>query len=100
MPAKPADLRRAILDQARRGSAAKDAPAQTPDDAASGQAPRATQPGRVGKVSVTGYFSPEVRRQLKRLAADADTTVQALLAEALNDLFAKRGVAEIADAET
>ena len=55
--------------------------------------------GRVGKVAVTGYFAPEVRRQLKRLAADADSTVQALLGEALNDLFAKHGVAEIAESD-
>ena len=48
---------------------------------------------------MTGYFAPEVRRQLKRLAADADSTVQALLGEALNDLFAKHGVAEIAESE-
>ena len=46
---------------------------------------------------MTGYFAPEVRRQLKRL--DADSTVQALLAEALNDLFAKHGVAEIAESD-
>ena len=99
MPAKPADLRRAILDQAGRGSAGKRARTALPDAAAVPAQPR-TQPGRVGKVSVTGYFSPEVRRQLKRLAADADTTVQALLAEALNDLFAKHGLAEIADADS
>ena len=99
MPAKPADLRRAILDQAGRG-AANNRPRATPagDDAAERPA-RAVQPGRVGKVSVAGYFAPEVRRQLRRLAADADTTIQALLGEALNDLFAKHGVAEIADAD-
>ena len=50
-------------------------------------------------MSITGYFAPEVRRQLKRLAVDADTTVQALLAEALNDLFAKRGLPEIAESD-
>ena len=97
MPAKSADLRRAILDQAGRGSADKHPRAAAPKDAASVPAARAAQPGRVGKVSVTGHFSPEVRRQLKRLAADADTTVQALLGEALNDLFAKHGLAEIAE---
>ena len=103
MPAKSADLRRAILDQAGRGSADKRARAATPADTAPDAAPdparRAAQPGRVGKVSVTGYFAPEVRRQLKRLAAEADTTVQALLGEALNDLFAKHGLAEIADSD-
>ena len=48
---------------------------------------------------MTGHFAPEVRRQLKRLAADADTTVQALLGEALNDLFAKHGLPELAESD-
>ena len=99
MAGKPADLRRAILDQAGRGSAGKGAARKSPPEDAAAPAPRTLQPGRVGKVSVAGYFAPEVRRQLRRLAADADTTIQALLAEALNDLFAKRGAPEIADAD-
>ncbi len=99
MPARPADLRRAILDQAGRGSAGKRTRAAPAEEAEPGPNRRASQPGRAGKVSVTGYFAPPVRRQLKRLAADSDTTVQALLAEALNDLFAKHGVAEIADSD-
>ena len=99
MPSKSADLRRAILDQAGRGSAGERARAATPADAVPDPA-RKAQPGRVGKVSVTGYFEPEVRRQLRRLAADADTTIQALLGEALNNLFAKHGLTEIADADS
>ena len=99
MPAKSADLRRAILDQAGGNPAAKRRRARSPDDAAPEPAARAVQPGRAGKVAVTAYFAPEVRRQLKRLAADADSTVQALLGEALNDLFAKHGVAEIAESD-
>ena len=99
MPAKSADLRRAILDQAGGNPAAKRRRAGPPDDSAPEPAARTVQPGRAGKVAVTGYFAPEVRRQLKRLAADADTTVQALLGEALNDLFAKHGVAEIAESD-
>ena len=96
MPGKPADLRRAILDQAGRGNAAVRTPVASEDDAAAASARHRTQPGRVGKISVTGYYGPEVRRQLRRLAADGDTTIQALLGEALNDLFAKHGLPEIA----
>ena len=44
--------------------------------------------------------SPEVRRQIRWLATDAETTIQALLGEAFNDLFAKHGLAEIADADS
>ena len=46
-------------------------------------------PSRRGKKAVTGHFDPVVSRQLKQIALDHDTTVQALLAEALNDLFEK-----------
>ena len=98
MPGKPADLRRAILDQADRRTAPRtsEAPAK---HAATAPGRRATQPSRAGRISVTGYFAPEVRRQLRRLAADGDSTIQALLGEALNDLFAKHGLPEIADAD-
>ena len=98
MPAKRADLRQAILDQAGRGAADKRSAA--PEEDASGRATPRARPGRAGKVSITGYFAPAVRRQLKRLAVDADTTVQALLGEALNDLFAKRGLPEIAESDS
>lgn len=45
---------------------------------------------------VSGHFALEVSRQLKMIAAEEDSTVQALLREALNDLFIKRGKAPIA----
>jgi hypothetical protein len=46
-------------------------------------------PSRQGKKAITGFFDPAVSRQLKQLALDEDRTVQALLTEALNDLFIK-----------
>lgn len=52
--------------------------------------------GRVGKKAIQGYFDPAVGKQLNQLALDEDTTVQALLAEALDDLFNKRGKPPIA----
>ena len=98
MPGKPPDLRRALLEQAGRGAAPRTA-VPPKEDAATASGGGVRQPGRVGKISVTGYFAPAVRRQLRRLAADGDTTIQALLGEALNDLFAKHGLPEIADAD-
>ena len=98
--ANPTDLRRAILDQASRGDP-KRGPAveeSAPRDTAAGSR-GAAQARRAGKASVTGYFAPEVRRQLRRLAADNDTAIQALLGEALNDLFAKRGLPENVERE-
>lgn len=53
-------------------------------------------PARVGKRQVAAFFAPEVGRSLKVLAAEGDTTVQALMTEALNDLFAKHGKPPIA----
>lgn len=53
-------------------------------------------PSRAGKKIVSGHFDPAVTRQLKQLALDRETTVQGILSEALNDLFAKYGKQKIA----
>jgi hypothetical protein len=53
-------------------------------------------PSREGKRQIAAFFAPEVGRALKGLAANEDSTVQALMREALNDLFAKRGKPPIA----
>jgi hypothetical protein len=52
--------------------------------------------GRAGKSNVTGYFPPAVKKQLRLLSAEHDKTIQRLLGEALNDLFAKYGKPELA----
>lgn len=46
---------------------------------------------REGKKAVVGYFSPSVNRALRSVAADEDTTVQALLGEAIDLLMRARG---------
>ncbi len=53
-------------------------------------------PSRAGKKVVAGHFDPAVIRQLKMLAIDHDSSIQALLAEALNDLFEKHSMKPIA----
>lgn len=53
-------------------------------------------PSRQGKKAITGFFDPVVSRQLKQIGLEEDKTVQALLAEALNDLFEKYGKNPIA----
>lgn len=53
-------------------------------------------PSRKGKKAIAGHFDPAVSKQLKQLALEQDTTVQALMAEALNDLFEKYGKKAIA----
>ena len=64
----------------------------------------AARPGgagsRTGRVLVGGHFASEVQRALRILAAEEGTTVQALLAEGINTVFAKRGKPEIAGLPT
>jgi hypothetical protein len=55
---------------------------------------------RVGKKIVSGYFAPIVPRTLKALALERDTTVQVLLAQAINDLFEKHGKQRLASEKT
>jgi anti-sigma factor RsiW len=56
----------------------------------------ASQPSRIGKINVTGYFPPEVKASLRLVQARHGGTLQDILAEALNDLFVKYGVPETA----
>jgi len=54
-------------------------------------------PSRTGRVLVGAHFAPEVQTALKIIAAEERTTMQALLAEAINAVFAKRHKPEIAE---
>ena len=49
-----------------------------------------------GIVTIAAHFPEPVRRQLRIIAAQEGRTSQALLGEALNDLFRKRGQLPIA----
>ena len=102
MTRKVADLRHAM--QASAKSASRHV--QTPDETNPSTERPATypenphyRPGRAKMVNVTGYFPPAVKKQLKIMAAEGETTIQRRLAEALNDLFAKYGKPEIAPVE-
>lgn len=57
---------------------------------------RAVAPSRAGKKPITGFFDPEVSRQIKKVALDKDKTMQDLLQEAINDLFRKYDLPPIA----
>ena len=80
---------------AKKGSLTKalQTAAQKPAPAEPGTA---MPPSRQGKRAVCGFFDPAVSRQLKQIALDEDASVQALLTEALNELFTKRGRPPIA----
>ena len=49
-----------------------------------------TGPHADGRKLIGGHFDPKVAKQLKLLAVEGDTTVQALLEEALDLLLVRR----------
>jgi Antitoxin-like ribbon-helix-helix len=55
-----------------------------------------TRPSRDGTRLIAGHFTPAVAKQIKLLAVEEDTTVQALLEQALDLLFVNKGKGKIA----
>jgi hypothetical protein len=51
---------------------------------------------REGKRVATVYLEKEALRQLQKLAFDEETTIQVLLTEGVNSVFAARGLSRIA----
>lgn len=71
-------------------------PAASAELAAPAAAPvRVVQPGRAGLKMIGGHFPPEVSKQLRMLAAEEGTTVQALLDEAIGDLLTKKAARKV-----
>ncbi|MEG3162946.1 ribbon-helix-helix domain-containing protein [Sphingomonas sp. LB2R24] len=89
--AKPNALQ-AVLDRAKAGG---DTPAASGPEVTAPSA-KPTSSGRQGTKLIGGHFAPEVSTQLRILAAEEGTTVQNLLAEALDDLFVKKGRGRVA----
>lgn len=79
--------------------AAVSAPTEQPSEAEV-VAPRPVQASRVGTKAITGHFPPQVRYQLRLLAAEQDRKLEDMLAEALNRLFAAYNKPEIAPTTT
>lgn len=65
-----------------------------PPDAAT--EPREKRPDRAGKRATLFQLPASAKKQLAMLAIELETTQQALLSEALNDLFQKHGKPPIA----
>ncbi len=53
--------------------------------------------GRQGRQFIAAHVVPEAAKQFKLLGVQQGRTTQALLVEAINDLFAKYGLSRIAD---
>ena len=86
---KPNPLTQGLEKQASARVSPPTAPSQTVGKASPPKS-------RLGRVLVGGHFAPEVQTALKVIAAEERTTVQALLAEGINTVFAKRHKPEIA----
>ncbi len=83
---KPSSMQ-AMLDRAKQE-------AEGPAPAPAAAKPR--QASREKTKLIGGHFPPAVSAQLRIIAAEDDTTIQALLSEAIDDLFTKKGKARIA----
>ncbi len=59
--------------------------------AATAQPEKFYRPSRDGRRFLGGHFDPKVVRQMKLIAVEEDTTTQALLEEAVDLLFVKKG---------
>ena len=83
----------AMLDRAKAGS---DTLTAAPASVSEAVPAKPASSGRQGTKLIGGHFAPEVSTQLRILAAEEGTTVQSLLAEALDDLFVKKGRGRVA----
>jgi hypothetical protein len=89
----PAGQGRAATTVKPAAKQSKSAKADTAESAAKAPSGRY----RDSTVMVGGHFPPHVLRQLRMIAAEEDTTNQALIAEALDLLFVKKGKGKIGD---
>lgn len=91
-----------LAEIAAAAGSTRQAPRPESPPAAAQEQGSADRPGKTrgnGTKQIAAHFPAEVAWQLRELAVDRRTTVQALLGEALNDLFQKHGKPEIAPIE-
>ena len=93
MTEKPRNAMQAALDRAAQAApppVVRRHP-ERPPKAVDEQPPRHFErPSRQNTRLIGGHFPPELGRQLRIIAAEEDTTVQALLEEAIDLLLAKK----------
>jgi hypothetical protein len=99
MSDKPRNAMQAVLDRAARQAPRSPPPEPTralvvtpgsPPDERLSRHPAFDRPSRRNTKLIGGHFSPELAKQLRVLAAEEDTTIQALLEEAIQLLLAKK----------
>jgi Antitoxin-like ribbon-helix-helix len=93
-------MARSKLDALQRALERKPAAASTPaepaaSDAAPGRSYKA--PSREGKTNITAYLAPDYKASLRLIQSKRNRSLQSLMAEALNDLFAKYDVPTVSE---
>lgn len=83
-----------LRDRAAPAAAPAPAPAPTP---APSETPAAGPPSRQGRKQIAGFFSPEMSFAMHMLARRQGRSLQALMAEAFNDVLRKHGESPIGD---
>ena len=58
---------------------------------------RARQANRVGRVNIAAWLHPDFKRSLRLVQARRSGSIQEILEEALNDIFAKYDVPQVID---
>jgi hypothetical protein len=101
-PSLAESMRQAVSAPEPTPVAAPPAPVAVPTPIAAPVPPPATEKQlgfyaatRVGKKKVTATLAPTDHKRLRQLALERDATTEALLNEAISDLFAKYGKAAI-----
>ncbi len=92
-PSLAETMRQAVQTEAApiAPSAPPVSPPAAPKPAAETRPPGFYAATRAGKKKVTATLDPAVHKQLKSLALERDSTTEALLGEAIADLFRKYG---------
>ncbi len=92
-------MRKPDLGDVIRAAGSTRRPAAMPTEPGPPASDTAKPRSRSGTRQIAGHFPAEIAWQLRELAVARRITVQALLGEALNDLFAKHGKPEIVPRE-
>jgi len=94
MATKLASLQSA-LDSTRASSTAAKSVARTPAELPAAPPAGARQANRLGKVNVAAWLHPNFKNSLRLVQARRPGSIQDLMEEALNDLFAKYDVPQV-----
>lgn len=85
----------AVMDRQTKQAANTEQPPSVVPTREPGEGPASrakfSRPVREGRKFIGGHFTPEVAKQLRLIAAEEGTTTQALLEDALELLFIKKG---------